>query len=198
MTAKEHIIKSWNWLKNFKQSKKKKSQFIKSGINTTLQKQGLSPKKELLNKHYTSIHDCPIFNYDKVITTGDTRHLYILDNYKELPELHLNKVFDDIHWEFQEEMGLSEDYRMAQDYKVKIALLEFEQEKSGIHKKDEIIYYQLLLDSLKPKTDQSLSVRLAMLAKHQGVSTISPFITLYSYIGIEKTYVEYAKSATKR
>jgi hypothetical protein len=161
-----------------------------------LQKQDSYQQEQKELKYYKSIYDCPIWNYHRVLNTGDTRYLYILTDYEKLPKKHLNNVFDDIFWQYQEEAGLDDNLKSIIEYKAKIAELEYEEIEKGIGNKAKISYYQRMIDGYKSKQNDSLSKRLAILSKYMG-QMISPKTTLFEYIGIEKLYTDYAKVTAK-
>jgi hypothetical protein len=148
--------------------------------------------------YFDSIYNCPLINYDKVIQTGDSRYLYDRKNWGNLPDERLDLVFDKIFWEYQEEKGLEENFKLSIEYKAKIEELKYREVTEGKGYKPQIARYETMLAGLRPKTkQQGISEKLAILSKYMGYQ-ISPEITLIEYIGIEKLYLEYAKTSANR
>lgn len=146
-------------------------------------------------EYYKTIYDCPIWNYFKTIETGDSRYLYRIYNEKNKP---LDKVFDDIFWQYQEETGLDNNFKMAIEYRAKIAELRLKELETGKNQEAFIARYETYLDELKPKGNkQSLSTKLAILRKWYG-QPIPLSTTLFEYIGIEKLYIEHAKTTVNK
>lgn len=186
-----------NWLGITRKSKKNRLSYTKSEKDIIFKNQNLvSPKEQL--KYYKSIYDCKIENYFKVLETGDSRYLYYREFWDNLPDKRLDNEFDDIFWQYQEESGLDDKLKMSIEYKAKILDLQLKELTTGKGQKPFIAKYEMLLNGLKSKSKgQKLSKRLAILRKWYG-QPIPLTTTLFEYIGIEKLYIEDAKSTVNR
>lgn len=184
--------------RNSRKSKKKTLQSTNLEEDTISKNQN-SEYRKAQPKYYSSIYDCKLINYDKVLQTGDTRYLYKKEFWSNLPKKRLDKVFDDLFWEYQEESGLDDNLKTSIEYKAKIADLQLEQLTKRRNNTPRIVYFEKLLKGLNKGSGerQGLSKKLAILSKYMGYN-ISPEITLFEYIGIEKLYTEYAKSTVNK
>jgi hypothetical protein len=84
-------------------------------------------------KHYSSIDDLPIFNWNKVHETGELKYL-LHDPGKKLKTAELNqlpKIWESIYDEFIQKVGLSESYLEILESERKIALLQIEMAETG-------------------------------------------------------------------
>lgn len=55
-------------------------------------KKTTNTSRELLNNPYRSVDYLPMFNYYKIIDTGDLRYLLRLDNYEHLPDVDVSEL----------------------------------------------------------------------------------------------------------
>lgn len=80
--------------------------FISKVIYTIFRrKSGRKDKKSNTLRYYKDFEDCILWNFKKVMTTGNLSYLYILEDYHELPQPieELQEVYED----------LSIDYNLA-------------------------------------------------------------------------------------
>ena len=165
----------------------RKTKSITSANSNTSQKDVLSNIS-----HYNSIFDCPIWNYTQAIEKNDSRYLYILLDYSKLPEKPLDHILDKLFWEYMDEKGYDEKFKLAYDLRVQIAEYEFEQAQ-GV---DKGIQIKMLNDELKDLfkgKKQKLSEQLAILSKFMGYQLNPKQITVYDFLGIEKLFIENGK-----
>lgn len=184
------------WLKK----QVKNTLFSRKTINTTSANSNTSQKDVQSNiLHYNSIFDCPIWNYTQAIEKNDSRYLYILLDYSKLPEKKIDDVLNKLFWEYMDERGYDEKFKLAYELRVQIAEYEFEQAKGA----DNHIQIRLLKDELQDLfkgKKQKLSEQLAILSKFMGNGTIlnPKTLTVFNYLGIEKIFIENGKELTTK
>jgi hypothetical protein len=163
--------------------------------NTTTAGLNMSQKDVQSNTlpHYNSINDCPIWNYNQAIEKNDSRYLYILTDYSKLPEKALDKLLDTLWWQYLDEKGFDVKFKLAYDYKIQIAELEFEQAQGMNRTVELVMARQELKDLFKGKT-QKLSEQIAILSKFMGYQLDPKKITVYDFIGIENLFIEHGKA----
>lgn len=191
---KEYVI----WLKNKQILKKLSTLFIRKKIKRTrITEANLSQSEHQSNLLlYRSINEMPMYNFRQIINTGDTRYLYKLENYYDLPQEYPDpEKWDDIFWEYIEAKGLDQKFRLRLELKAKLVVLENEQIFQGKKNQTKISIVQLKLDELKKGAIKSNDLENdAILSKYLGF-VINPMTTTVSqYIGFEKLLKESNKN----
>jgi hypothetical protein len=64
-----------------------------------------------LKPYYDSIDNCPCWNFDKVISTGDYSFLFIAESDNKIKPSELEKIWENIYDEFIKEFGISDEYK---------------------------------------------------------------------------------------
>jgi hypothetical protein len=172
-------------VKNTLFSRKMKST---TSVNSNLSQKGV--QSNIL--HYNSIYDCPIWNYNQAIEKNDSRYLYNTLDYSKLPDKKIDHVLDKLFWEYMDEKGYDEKFKLAYDLRVQIAEYEFEQAQGT----DKHIQIKMLNDDLRDLykgKKQKLSEQLAILSKFMGYQLNPKQITVYDFLGIEKLFIDYGK-----
>lgn len=177
---------------------------VKSTLFTRKMKSTISANSDMSQKdaqsnisHYNSITDCPIWNYNQAIEKNDSRYLYMLYDYSKLPEKKINEVLDRLFWEYMDEKGYDEQFKLAYDLKIRIADLEFQQ-ACGVDKTIQITIAKQDLEGLYKGKKQRLSEQLAILSKFMGYQLDPKKITVYDFLGIEKMFIEHGKELTTK
>jgi hypothetical protein len=164
----------------------------KTKVTDTI-KQNLSQKEAQSNlRQYQGIEDLPMDNFRKIIKTGDTRYLYILDNYTVLPEKNINaSVFEDIFWEYIEAKGIDQNFKLRLEIKAKIAILENEELFENKKNYTRIELEKAKLKDLEKKTKKNADIENdAILSKFIGFQINPKTTTVLQYIGYENLLTE--------
>jgi len=184
-------------LKRWQNSKIRNMLFTHKTKNTTSASSNLSQKVAASNiLHYQSITDCPIWNYNSAIEKNDSRYLYILTDYSKLPEKRLDSLLDKLWWEYLDEKGIDVKFKLAYDYKIQIAELEFEQAQ-GMDRRVEIAMAKDNLKDLFRHKSQKLSEQIGILSKFMGYTLNPRILTVFEFIGIENNFIESNKKDGK-
>lgn len=170
--------------------KKLNTWFIKKWIKLTgVTKENLSQKEAPSNLlQYQGIDDLPMYNFRKVLKTGDTRYLLIADNYRTLPnQIVKYEDWEDIFWEYIEEKGLSSEFKLRLELKAKLAILEYEQIFEGKKNQVKIDITKGKLENLKKDVSKvSETENDLILGKFIGYKIDLKNTTVKEYIGLEK------------
>lgn len=129
-----------------------------------------------------------MWNFRKLFK-GDTRYLYILDNYYDLPKSYPSyEKWDNIFWEYIEARGFDYNFKKRLDLKAKLVRLESEKIFDGKKNNVKIMMVNEKLKSLQKEVKENNDLENDMiLSKFMGGNLINPKTTTVSqYIGIEK------------
>jgi len=132
-------------------------------------------------KKYTSIHNLPIYNWNKIHETGDLGYLFL--EYKKSDFKGLIHLWDSIYSEYIKEFGLSKEYKEILKLKVNIA----KQKADYIHSRDRIKLNFIALDESrlqeieKKEPKQSIHKTLMHIEKAQGVRITDKNTTVYEF-----------------
>lgn len=176
--------------------------FIKKKIKATesIKKNSYQQEPQFSLRLYRGVDDCKMWNFRKVLETGDLRYLYKLEDYYELPKQYPElKVWEDLFWEYIEKKGLDHNFKMRIELKARIAILEYEQIFEG-KKKDAIIEFsKLKLQELNNQFTKGSDFKNdAVLTKFIGVHVNPKTHTVADYIGFEKLLNEANEQARKQ
>lgn len=147
---------------------------------------------------YRSIEDLPMWNFRKVISTGDIRYLYILEYYKDLPKEHPKyEKWDDIFWEYIEAKGVDNNFKLRLELKAKLAILENEEICKGKKNGVKIMMVNEKLKSLQNNTKKNTDLgNDAVLSKYLGFLINPKTTTVSQYIGFEQLLTESNKNVS--
>jgi len=132
-------------------------------------------------KKYTSIHNLPIYNWNKIHETGDLGYLFL--EYKKSDFKGLIHLWDSIYSEYIKEFGLSKEYKEILKLKVNIA----KQKADYISTGDRIKLNFIALDESrlqeieKKEPKQSIHKTLMHIEKAQGVRITDKNTTVYEF-----------------
>lgn len=132
-------------------------------------------------RKYTSIHNLPIYNWNKIHETGDLGYLFL--KYKKSDFNGLIQLWEVIYSEYIKEFGLSKDFKDILKLKVNIA----KQKAEFIETGDRIKLNFIALDENrlkeieKSEPKQSFYKTLMHIEKSQGVRLTDKTTTVYEF-----------------
>ena len=133
-----------------------------------------------------------MWNFRKVISTGDTRYLFILDNYFKLPEEYPNpELWEDLFWEYIDKKGIDFNFKLRLELKAKLAILQSEELCEGKKNGVQIMLTERKLDELNKSVKKGNDIENdAVLSKYLGFLIDPKKTTVLQYIGFEKLLKE--------
>lgn len=140
-----------------------------------------------------------MWNFRQVINTGDTRYLYILKDYYELPKEYPDQIkWYDIFWDYIDKKGIEYNFKLRIELQTKLAILEneqiFEDKKNNV----KIEMTKLKLETLAKEVQKGSDIENdAILSKYLGFQVNPKTTTVSQYIGYEKLLIS-ANEASKK
>lgn len=160
---------------------------------TDLQKKEQNQKtSEYHIQQYQTIDDLPMWNFRKVISTADTRYLFILNNYINLPNKFVSaEKWESIFWDYIDKKGIDYNFKLRLELKARIAILENEEIFEGKKNYTKIELTKLRLKDLDKKVKKNVDTENdAILSKFMGFPINPKQHTVLQYIGFENLLIE--------
>ena len=168
--------------------------FIKKWIRATdvIDQSSFQKKAPSSLKLFQGIDDLWMWNFRKIIETGDTRYLYVLENdYKSKKYPDADK-WNDLFWKYLDAKGVDYKFRLRLQLKAKLAILENEELFEGKKNNVKIGMTKLKLESLSKDIVKSSDLENdAVLSKFIGFQINPKVTTVSQYIGYEKLLIKH-------